>query len=485
MQLDNENVVSTLCFSQEDQEWFARFSGDKNPIHLEQSAALCAAFEAVVVHGMHVVISMLDNHFASRTSKLKLNEHSRLRVVFSKPTFNNEELQLIQGYSSDGGLTMTVGSGDTVMTRLRFMSAQTTKSIAPFDKKLEPVDLPNQPDDPDFTKADHPEGRLDQKLPLAELEARFPHVCEYFGAQTVADLARISTVVGMIWPGLRSLFVDLDITFAPNSSANGLSFRVVDTNLRHSITHMEFASRTFTAVAMALIRPHTVKHPGTREFISLVNHDEFANQVALIVGGSRGVGEVTAKLLTAGGGTPIITYHSNAERAELVAADIRNAGGKCRVARLDVTEHGSLSDRLDISDVNTLYYYASPPIFRRRTGIYDPKFFANFCAAYVNDFFEFITSVRQATQAQSLRIFYPSTVALDEQVPQIVEYAMAKAAGETLCTQLDQKLPGIKFVIARLSRMRTDQTNTIVRPDESTVEDAILPWLRRMSGPLD
>ena len=36
----------------------------------------------------------------------------------------------------------------------------------------------------------------------------------------------------------------------------------------------------------------------------------FAGQTALIVGGSRGLGEVTAKLIAAGGGTPIITYQA-------------------------------------------------------------------------------------------------------------------------------------------------------------------------------
>ena len=61
----------------------------------------------------------------------------------------------------------------------------------------------------------------------------------------------------------------------------------------------------------------------------------FAGQRSLIVGGSRGLGEVTAKIVAAGGGHPVITYRDSQHEAERVAADIRGAGGQCEILRYD------------------------------------------------------------------------------------------------------------------------------------------------------
>jgi len=58
---------------------------------------------------------------------------------------------------------------------------------------------------------------------------------------------------------------------------------------------------------------------------------EFAGQRALIVGGSRGLGELTAKIIAAGGGHTIITYSVGKEDAERVAAEIEGFGATCDV----------------------------------------------------------------------------------------------------------------------------------------------------------
>ena len=66
----------------------------------------------------------------------------------------------------------------------------------------------------------------------------------------------------------------------------------------------------------------------------------FAGQRSLIVGGSRGLGEVTAKIVAAGGGYPVITYMESKDEAERVAAEIlrrrrpmRNPALRCAARR--------------------------------------------------------------------------------------------------------------------------------------------------------
>jgi hypothetical protein len=59
-----------------------------------------------------------------------------------------------------------------------------------------------------------------------------------------------------------------------------------------------------------------------------VTANEFAGGVALIVGGSRGLGEATAKIVAAGGAHAIITYAAGRDDAQRVAAEIAAAGGR-------------------------------------------------------------------------------------------------------------------------------------------------------------
>src|SRR5688572_29550477 len=54
-------------------------------------------------------------------------------------------------------------------------------------------------------------------------------------------------------------------------------------------------------------RQPPVPQKSSREFVGLVEPGAFTGSTALVIGGSRGLGEVTAKLLAAGGAKVTIT----------------------------------------------------------------------------------------------------------------------------------------------------------------------------------
>ncbi len=61
-------------------------------------------------------------------------------------------------------------------------------------------------------------------------------------------------------------------------------------------------------ISFARVPP--VEQPTMRSLAGLVAPTEFAGCVALIVGGSRGLGELTAKLISSGGGRVIVTWQT-------------------------------------------------------------------------------------------------------------------------------------------------------------------------------
>jgi 3-oxoacyl-[acyl-carrier protein] reductase len=62
---------------------------------------------------------------------------------------------------------------------------------------------------------------------------------------------------------------------------------------------------------------------------------QLANKVALVTGGSRGIGAAIAKRLAAGGARVAITYAKDAEAASSVVKAIEDAGGKATAIQAD------------------------------------------------------------------------------------------------------------------------------------------------------
>ncbi|MCC6387243.1 MAG: SDR family oxidoreductase [Dehalococcoidia bacterium] len=60
-------------------------------------------------------------------------------------------------------------------------------------------------------------------------------------------------------------------------------------------------------------------------------------RVALVTGGSRGIGAAVARTLAAQGADIAINYHANREAAEAVAAEVRALGRKAGIYQADVT----------------------------------------------------------------------------------------------------------------------------------------------------
>ena len=309
-------------------------------------------------------------------------------------------------------------------------------------------------------------GELTLFWPPAEAAGLLPGLNERLPQAWLSAIATASRLVGVACPGKNSIFGELILTeaLAPETPAGdaAMAYRLTKYDARFRYCDIALSAPGMTGRIGAFLRPEALKQPGLDALRGLVGAQSFAGQRALIVGGSRGLGEVSAKLLAAGGGEVILSYSRGAEDAERVVQEIVGAGGRASAIRIDVTEPPAEALR-DLAATH-LYYFATPFAFAGAREVFSAKLFQRFASVYLDGFLALFDAVR----TPALRgVFYPSSVAVEQAPPDMGEYAAAKAAGEAMCRHLANANPRIAFVVPRLPRLDTDQTQTV-----SAVENA-------------
>jgi len=70
---------------------------------------------------------------------------------------------------------------------------------------------------------------------------------------------------------------------------------------------------------------------------------QLSNKVALVTGGSRGIGAGIAKRLAADGAKVAITYTKGAEAAALIVKEIESGGGKAIAIQADAADPNAVT----------------------------------------------------------------------------------------------------------------------------------------------
>lgn len=464
-------LIASRRFTAGDQKMFAELSHDWNPVHLDAEVARRSIFGGVVVHGMHLALWALDRYAASCAPSFGL---VRLSATFQKPVFLDEEVDIAVAEDADG-TRLSVQIGDAAIADLRL-----TRGGAP--SRFEPArTAPASAAPKRRTLSDL--GNLTGEVPFRgdprSIPKQFPAACEWLGDGMAERLASLSDLVGMECPGLHSIFAGFEIHFDSVDSATPLRFSVEKTYPRISRVKIGLSGGGLHGTIGAFVRPPPVDQVSVPLAAAAVRRNEFQNQVALIVGGSRGLGEVTAKLVAAGGGTAAITYRTNKDEAERVVRQIGESGGVCRAFEADVGRLGNI-EQISAAlgrPITHLYYFPTPKIFNRRLTFFDVTLLKKFTDVYVTGFHALCERL-----TPPLVIFYPSTVAIDEDVPDLAEYIVAKTAGEAFCRLLGKARPGCRVIVERLPRLPTDQTATLQDIPGDEPLTVMLDVVRKMSA---
>jgi NADP-dependent 3-hydroxy acid dehydrogenase YdfG len=455
----------------EDQHWFARVSGDRNPLHMDPDWAETTFPGVPVVHGVHALLWGLDTYVAHVGSA---RVHG-LRATFLKPVVVGDEAQ-IESSSDGSGFKLLVQ--DTPMLVVKLHSATGEDRVSLDDPA--PVDPAVGPRVRTLASMPGLSGLVGIPSAAEDLSRAFPHVRRAAGAQAASGLAAISALVGMECPGLHGMLADLSVFFIESPSRGPLAFRVTKVEPAFSRVDMTVNGSGITGTVGAFAGRDEPARPSEDTIRALVSVDEFAGHQPLIVGASGGLGAATARLLRAGGAQPVLTWH----RAP-VAADSGHDATQPTV-QLDAAEPAAGLAALAKAGWQgaQVYYFASPRIFRRRLETFQRDDLDDFLRVYVGGFHELVRELLRMRAGAPLAVFYPSSVAVDDSRPEMFEYVLAKRVGEQLCERLQQEHKELTIVVRRLPRVHTRQTLTFLNVKAEAPEHVMLPIVRAVQSTL-
>lgn len=320
--------------------------------------------------------------------------------------------------------------------------------------------------------------------PVAQL---FPNCVRALGEQRTAAIAQLSYFVGMVCPGLHSIFSSTRFELgAERPGQAALTWTIDKFDPRFRLFSCRF-SGVLEGELKAFLRPEPQRQPGAAAVAALVHPGEFAGQQALVIGGSRGLGETTAKLLAGGGARVVVSFATGLQDAQAVADDINaNGRGRCDLVQLDLRRqnHDMLARALPPQQwqaLNAVYYFATPRIYAKRSALFEPAMFSEFVEFYLQGLFALCQVLEQQQRTQPVKVYLPSTVFITDRPKGMTEYAMAKAAAEVLADDLNRSLKQVRIVHTRLPRLATDQTTAILQLRVESNLETLLPVVRSMN----
>jgi MaoC dehydratase-like protein/short subunit dehydrogenase len=469
--------VKERTFGDRDQTAFAALSGDHNPLHVDPLAARRTMFGRRVVHGIHAALWGMEAWLEGQTEQLALRS---LRASFPSAIGLGDEvrcaIERLRGNHVE--IELQVGDAVAVWVALEWVP----RRDQPHERFARRLPEHSACRELSFDEVSTASGTLDLCLAPEDAASIFPNLMRSLAPTQVAGILATTRLVGMTCPGLHSVYSGFELHFSDEvGHPGGMIYRVTKCDARLSLVTIEVRGPGMTGTLKTFIRPAPRAQPSVQDLRRQVQELEFAGQRALIIGGSRGLGEVAAKLLSAGGACVRLTYHRGADDARRVVEDITAGGGSAACTPFDVLRPpDDLAERWGgASSPTHLYYFATPYVSAGRRGSFSAELFRVFCDYFVTGFSSTVGAV-QAVAPDLRGVFYPSSIYVEELPANMTEYAAAKMAGESAGRSLEKSSPNLTVYLPRLPRLATDQTATFLPVTNLDPVPVLLAHLRNL-----
>jgi 3-oxoacyl-[acyl-carrier protein] reductase len=219
------------------------------------------------------------------------------------------------------------------------------------------------------------------------------------------------------------------------------------------------------------------------------SHAEAARRVALVTGGSGGIGRETALHLAANGFAVVVHYAGNVAEADVVAAGILSAGGQAIAIEADVADEAAVAAMFDTAEqtfggVDVVVHAAGimplAPLADLDLDVFDHVVRTNLRGTFVVD----QQAVARVRPGGAIINFSSSVVGLA--LPTYSAYAATKGGVEAITLILARELRGRDVTVNAIAPGPTATALFLDGKDDETIAQfASRPPLQRLGTPSD
>jgi hypothetical protein len=451
-----------------DQLIFAKISGDYNPIHLDRNYARRSISGDIAVHGINLVFWGLDTFLKFKKVKIKI---IKINIIFSKFININQKVK-IKIFQNNNKVLFNFFESDILAAQfeIQYLKSLTTQ-YSYFNKKfIKKKASVTKFENFKIGKKFVENFAIDNQL----FKKKFLNIHKYLNFNQIIDLVTITRLVGMNVPGEDSILSKLDLFYKLNNVVKS-EIKITSIDKRFSLINLYYVGKNLSGNIRTLMRPKKINQTIQNKKLK-INKREFSKQRALIIGGSKGLGEATVKILSSGSAKILFSYFNGKKDA---VQHRRGFEKNIKIFHLNIERelNSKISKNIKNFKPTHLYYFATPRIFTGNGYDFREKNFTTFNNYYISGFKK-IFDLLDKKILQS--VFFPSSVAINEATSKLCEYACSKAAQEILLKYLNEKYKKIYFSYPRLPRLKTDQTLSILDHSSQLPFRRLLNFVRKL-----
>lgn len=372
--------MNSKIFSYDDQLYFSMLSGDWNSIHIDEEKARRSIFGTQIVHGIHILIWALNNIKLTKKNYIK-----SLTVNFNNYVALNEKVYL-RIVKRSNKLNLIVKNKKNIKVSIVISFGKAISYIKQKEKVFEKKEPKLNKNFKNFNKK-----YLILYSNISLLKKQYFNVFNFFSSFQISIILATSKLVGMYLPGKNSIFSNLQLCF-DESESNRLYYKIKKINQSFSYLKIGLSCGKVQGSIDAFFPPAPPIQLSYKSIKQKIKRNIFRNYKVLIIGASRGLGEVSSKIFAAGGAKLFLTYNQGKSDCINLANEI-----KAQYFKIDINQ--STYKNLDFNPTHILYF-ASPRVLEEKAEKNPSKSDKLYELFYVDAFKKIISSLNRKKKYQ-------------------------------------------------------------------------------------
>jgi hypothetical protein len=453
--------IGSKIFLNSDQKEFAEASKDYNKIHIDGIISRKLIFGSQIVHGVNTLLTaLIFLSITKKNIKIKNISCNFYKPIYLKKKINfylNEKNNEYYIYVKSGNIVNSIFHINKLdlQLKLNIKYKNYKKNII---KKINVKNILNHDCNLNFANK-----FFLIKSNNFKTKNRYKKLLNILSDREIKDILSLSFFVGMVCPGKYSLLAKINLNFEKKQKVkcNDISFFInkfdkrinrVEINFSNSITGKIFAFKYNVSTQEDL---KNIKAKIKNKFLK--------TKKSIIIGGSRGLGELTSKILSSAGSDTLISYNYGINEAKKLKSDvIKFTKTKCKIMQINILNENNFSKLKKENMYDFLFYYATPKINISNIKKFDSQLFKKFNDFYIFKFSKLCRLLNKISN-KKIKIFFPSTIFLNYKENYFKEYVLSKKMAERNIKYLNKKLHNIKIISYRLPIMDTDQNINVIK----------------------